>query len=602
MKIFQFIFSAATISLASAETIAEINGDRFLSPLRDQIVTDVKGLVTAKGPDGFWIRSTTPDNDLKTSESVHVSAKNIAVTVGDIIQLNGKVTEFRARPTFLFLTEITSPTNIRVISSNNKVKAVVLGGKDTSPPTDQYTALDKGDVFGLPNNESQLSTVNPVLEPSNYGLDFWKSLVGELVTIKSPVAIGKPNDFGDTWVRGNWKVTGKNKRGGLTLFPGDGNPEALLVGSPLDTSKNSKSTKLGDSLEDITGVITQVSGSYAILPTTALKIIKSAIPALPEPVTWSSKGECSSLTVGSYNVENMSPTSTNIPAVANHIVKYLNSPDIMFIQEIQDNDGPINDGIVNANKTLDVLTAAIKTAGGPSYSYVNIDPIDDTTGGQPGGNIRPAYLYNSKFLSLNNANPGNAKSATKVLSGPALSLNPGLIDPSNSVWTSSRRPLVAQWKVKSSGSTFFTVNVHFGSKGGSSSIGGDARPPVNAGVDKRLAQANVTAEFIGDILAENPSAAIIAAGDFNEFQFVAPLDSFMDNSGLMDLNIASDLAREERYTYLFEASSQELDHMFISPRIATGRVNIEHVHVNTWVERSKQASDHDPSVARLDVC
>ena len=70
----------------------------------------------------------------------------------------------------------------------------------------------------------------------------------------------------------------------------------------------------------------------------------------------------------------------------------------------------------------------------------------------------------------------------------------------NAAWTASRKPLVAEWEVLGkkgqSDGKFFTVNVHFGSKGGSSSIQGDARPPVNGGVADRQAQAELTANFI----------------------------------------------------------------------------------------------------------
>jgi hypothetical protein len=31
-------------------------------------VTNVTGLVTAKGPNGFWLRNKQPDNDERTSE------------------------------------------------------------------------------------------------------------------------------------------------------------------------------------------------------------------------------------------------------------------------------------------------------------------------------------------------------------------------------------------------------------------------------------------------------------------------------------------------------------------------------------------------------
>ena len=149
---------------------------------------------------------------------------------------------------------------------------------------------------------------------------------------------------------------------------------------------------------------------------------------------------------------------------------------------------------------MTTLTQAISAAGGPEYSFVDIAPVDDKDGGAPGGNIRVAYLYKPSLVRLFNANPGGSLDATAVLDGPSLSFNPGRIDPANPAWSASRKPLVAQWEVigkkgKVSGN-FFTINVHFGSKGGSSSIMGDARPPVNGGVDDRLEQATITASFV----------------------------------------------------------------------------------------------------------
>ena len=93
-----------------------------------------------------------------------------------------------------------------------------------------------------------------------------------------------------------------------------------------------------------------------------------------------------------HKVENMAPNSTHIPAVANHIAKYLNTPDIMFIQEIQDDSGPTDDGIVSANLTLTTLVDAIRKESGILYSFIDIAPVDNQDGGQPGGNIRQAYL------------------------------------------------------------------------------------------------------------------------------------------------------------------------------------------------------------------
>lgn len=158
--------------------------------------------------------------------------------------------------------------------------------------------------------------------------------------------------------------------------------------------------------------------------------------------------------------------------------------------------------VVSANLTLSTLTAAISAAGGPQYAFTDIVPVDDKDGGQPGGNIRVAYLYKPNLIRLYKPNPGGPSDANEVVDGPALKYNPGRIDPTNEAWTASRKPLVAQWEViKDKGSSkksdiFFTVNVHFGSKGGSSSLHGDARPPVNGGVEDRLAQSVLTANFV----------------------------------------------------------------------------------------------------------
>lgn len=123
----------------------------------------------------------------------------------------------------------------------------------------------------------------------------------------------------------------------------DSNPEAILIGDPLDGSNNPKGTRLGDSLQDITGVVTQTFGNYVTLPLTALNVTGSAQPALPPPTTLVSGGSCRKLSVGSYNVENLSPKSSHLTKIAAHIVDYLKTPDLVFLQEIQDNNGATND-------------------------------------------------------------------------------------------------------------------------------------------------------------------------------------------------------------------------------------------------------------------
>ncbi|KAL8916560.1 MAG: hypothetical protein Q9208_008431 [Pyrenodesmia sp. 3 TL-2023] len=608
-------FGLILAPLASAITVAEITGDKYLSPLSGATFTNLTGLVTAKGPNGLWIRSTQPDDDDRTSESVYVFNRTIGANLatGDVITLDGSVTEFRSSNAFLFLTEVTNPRNVQVVSKGNPVEPVVLGARtsgiigdrDLTPPTEQYSGLDNGDVFGVPNNVSRISEVNPQLEPAQYGMDFWESLSGELVAIQGVTALGRPaNRFGDQWVYGNWTVTGLNSRGGLTVSDRDSNPETIIVGSPLDGTRNPNTTKLGDSLTDIIGIVQYNFGFYSILPLTAPTIKSSRSPALPAPSQIKSKGRCNNLSMASYNIENFTPGNPRIPLVVDHIATYLNSPSVVFVQEVQDNSGSTNNGIVDANLTLSDLTQALEQRTGIPYAFVDVDPVNNADGGEPGGNIRNAYLYNPSHVRLRNPNPGSSTDLNAVLPGPTLRFNPGRID-SPPVFASSRKPLVAQWEtLDGPKSTFFTINVHWTSKGGSTSLQGDPRPPINGGIEKRNDQANVTGSFIAQILAQDVNAAIIAAGDFNEFASVEPLERFEAISGLRDLDVLSGLPEAERYTYTFGSSQQQLDHMYVSASVAkfVGRKDFEHVHVNTWVAEEDVASDHDPTVASLNVC
>lgn len=117
-----------------------------------------------------------------------------------------------------------------------------------------------------------------------------------------------------------------------------------MIGEPLDGTKNPKTTKLGDDLKDITGIVTQAFGTYRILPLTALNVTGSATPEVAPVTAFTSGGSCSKITVGSYNVENLTPKSSYLPSIASHIANYLKTPDIVFLQEIQDDNGATNNG------------------------------------------------------------------------------------------------------------------------------------------------------------------------------------------------------------------------------------------------------------------
>jgi hypothetical protein len=70
----------------------------------------------------------------------------------------------------------------------------------------------------------------------------------------------------------------------------------------------------------------------------------------------------------------MAPNSTHLPIIADHISTHLKTPDIMFIQEVQDNSGPTNDGVVDATVTLTSIVNTIQNFSGVLYDFVEISP------------------------------------------------------------------------------------------------------------------------------------------------------------------------------------------------------------------------------------
>ncbi|KAH7920973.1 DNase I-like protein [Leucogyrophana mollusca] len=602
--------------LALSTTIAEIQGTAFQSPFAGKKVAGVHGVVSAKSNKGFWMSSVpTKGSPALAGLMVYTSLNTTLskVSVGNLVSLGGTVSPYRpiTDKNDLYVVELESPTDIVVHSKSATVSPVVLG-KDRTPPTGQLSALDNGpDGFlSVPNNVSSVEAVNAQLQPNKYGLDFWQSLSGQLVQIPAPVAVDFNDRYGSFWVHGDWDVTGKNSRGGLTMILGsDGlptpHPEMVVIGKPLDGTKN-PTVSIGTTLSDITGIVQFQYDYFTILPLTAPTVKKAPTSNVPSTSITSSKDACT-ITVGDYNVENMSPTSDHMVAVATHIAENLKSPDILFVQEIQDNSGTKDDGVVDAQTTLTNLVAAITKAGSKvKYSFVDINPVNDQDGGVPGGNIRQAYLYNPDKVSLvSGSHPGGATDAVEVKKDSSgkltLSYNPGRIDPTNPAWKSSRKPLVAAWQTVS-GDRFFTINLQLTAKLDSSSTWGDARPPINAGVSHRTEQVQVVADFVKTIHSADSQASILVGGDCNEYLFTTSVFAPFDGL-LTDIDSIANIPAAERYTYVYNGVSEQLDHLFVSDAVKARGVRAEHVHVNNWAASlSKRASDHDPTVAQVQVC
>lgn len=72
---------------------------------------------------------------------------------------------------------------------------------------------------------------------------------------------------------------------------------------------------------------------------------------------------------------------------------------------------------------------------------------------------------------------------------------------------------------------------------------------------------------------------------------------------MSDIDVVAGVPPVERYTYVFDNTCEQVDHMFLSPALSARGAEIEHVHVNNWAASlDARLSGHDPSVAKVLVC
>ena len=159
----------------------------------------------------------------------------------------------------------------------------------------------------------------------------------------------------------------------------------------------------------------------------------------------------------------------------------------------------------------------------------------------------------------------------------------------------SRKPLVGEFRF--AGEQVVVVNLHLGSKGGDDPIFGRRQPPVQGTRPRRTEQARAVAGFVEELMGAAPGARVVVLGDLNDFEGSEPL-RVLEAAGLEDL--VERVPLDRRYSYVYLGNSQVLDHILVSPALATGAA-AEMVHVNAEFPDADRASDHDPVIAKLSV-
>jgi hypothetical protein len=579
--------------------IHDIQGSSWISPHAGDQVTNVPGIVTgvrATGSSkGFWFQDPNPDNDPATSEGLFVFTSSApSVAVGDSVLVSGKVSDFYplasgenvATTSNLSVTEIGTATTT-VLSSGNTLPGPVVLGPSTVPDT-YAPDLGGGNIENTP------------ITPSRSALDFYESVEGMRVEVDNARVVGPSDSFGEQYVtsKPNQDVT---YRGGTELLAENATPSGRVELVTADGSN--PEVNVGDVFTGATVGPIDYSrfGGYEIVATTLGSVHDGGLaPIVASPPARKQ------LSIATYNVENLSPSDpqSKFDRLAQGVVTNLASPDVVALEEVQDNDGEDDDGVVAADQTLKQLTTAITAAHGPSYQWREIDPVNDQDGGAPGGNIRVAFLFNParvSFVDTGSSSVNRSTTSTTVVTkhgDPALTLSPGRIDPNNPVWTASRKPLVGQFRFN--GKDVFVIANHFDSKLGDQNADGRFQYPDRSSELQRAGQAGAVHNFVSSLLAVDNKANVVVVGDLNDYQFSPALHVLTtgnsEGAGTPTLtDLITTLPTNQRYTYDFDGISEVLDHILVTKGV--GGVDYQVVHVNA--EFANQVSDHDPQVVDL---
>ncbi|WP_431804100.1 chitobiase/beta-hexosaminidase C-terminal domain-containing protein [Halobacillus andaensis] len=556
--------------------IHDIQGAGHTSPYEGEVVENVSGIVTKlDGSDGFYMQSVNPDDKLATSEGIYVYNPTNEVEEGDEVNVGGEVTEWREEgysdADDLLTTQI-SASDVEIKSSDNQIPDPVVIGKDREQPTEVI------------ENDGMES-----FDPEEDGLDFYESLEGMLIavedaTVSAPISYDELSVYADT----NDDQL-KTQADGLLISPKDYNPERIM----FDVEGLGLEAVTGDKLDGTaSGVVSYDYSNFKIRPAGEFPEL---IEGDTEPQVTQLEGTNEKMSVGTYNMENFSAETDADKAerIGDQIANNMKSPDIVGLVEVQDNNGPIDDGTVEADESYEALIQSIEEAGGPHYEYTDIAPEDKVDGGQPGGNIRVGYIYNPERVSLIDKPSGDAATAVEV-NEDGLSHNPGRIAPSDEAFENSRKSLAAEFEFN--GETFILVNNHFNSKGGDDALFGASHPVELGSEDQRIQQAEVINNFVQDAEENVEEANLVVMGDLNDFEFSNPLQTL---KGDELSNLMENLPVEERYSYIYQGNSQTLDHILVSDSLEK-RSQIDSVHINAdFSEAAGRASDHDPVVAQI---
>ncbi|MFC1997883.1 endonuclease/exonuclease/phosphatase family protein, partial [Chloroflexota bacterium] len=488
---------------------------------------------------------------------VYLGERTNIVSTADFIEVSGTVSEYYG------LTEISAdPANVKLLSKANPLPPAV----ELNPP------------FGNALSRAYLET-----------------LEGMLVQLPTARVVGPTDSRSETWVI-------RDDLGLERVFQDDplGTGEVVCVGED-GHYKIDPPARVGDHIQNITGVLGFSLGTYRIALLEQPSLIPGNIPSLD--TVDDSEPE---FTFASFNFNNLFDTvddpAKDDPVLGNTeyhrkldklaltLHHELGEPTILAVQEVE------NDTVLKHLLAREVIKS--------DYGIAWIDSPDNR-------GIDNALIYRLDKVTLLGFE--GRQGCTSLVDGFGPDGNRDVHNPQNSITCDisgdgvldgnrlfSRPPLVVQLQVTLEDGEplpLWVITNHWKSKREDTYYQAYTLP-------RRLEQAKFVAALTDEILMAKPWTNLIVLGDLNDFPNSQTLGR-LTQTWLRDLT--ANIPRPSRYTYIYQGISQVLDYALVSPALSMYQLIPESIHLNADFPSIYQdeetttyrSSDHDPVIVKF---
>ena len=652
------------------------DGATFASPYVGQTVV-VQGVIyqrtlarTSSGGSqyGFFIQNTaaTADSDPNSSDGIFVFMSGFTdliggyvPQVGDEIVLQGRVSEF------FNLTELSSARALQVVRSGADLN-VELPALEVTPPSDlananRYWERHEGMRAQVPAGSIVLNGRD--VFASTADAEVWvarpDSDIAQRVDHYTRRAYRDAKPLDDNYDPNNW----------------DGNGYRILMGSlgikwtAGDNTAMIAPARTFDTLTNAPiGGVYYSFGKYSVQVEQQIEFSDGVDPSLNAPPRTFERDREYSL--ATFNMENLydyrdnpfsgcdfagdsgcshagtpyladvTPPYDYVPAsdaayqarlndIALQIINDLHSPDILMVQEVENQDictvtgSALDCGTTdNADgKPDDLQELALKIAanGGPAYDAAFDRDSSDLRG------IAPAFLYRTGRVQLLSPVGDPVLGGSPAINGYTAvpydsdvsnpkTLNavlPTGISPCETNWVFPRAPDIGLFRIWRDGigtsvfTDIYVINNHF--KSGPDTC-----------VDHRTEQAKYNAAIVAFLQAANPNARVVLGGDLNVYprpddpfapigqptssdQLGSLYDPGLGLTNLWDILLGQ--VPESAYSYVYIGMAQTLDQIFANQSMLGDLEQFRSAHINSDFpadypgDVARGTSDHDPQVA-----